>query len=197
MYVLVDENRHKLIPRQFNVKYDFVLLLIRYADDLLRFVAATKLDEQFIKDVDKYIINDLYENDIDNKNLILVPDNTSKYLDTDIVLYNYDKNVKLVYHNKNAEILIDDYQNIGRFCNIDDVIHIKTKLNTFANMLIRVIDYTTFDLDCLLPVLQIMYEISLLGFTKKHMLSVLTMVNRSRKNSLWSTCADMVEIVFM
>ena len=195
MYVR-DENRHKLIPRQFNVKCEFVLL-IRYADDLLRFVAATKLDEQFIKDVDKYIINDLYENDIDNKNLILVPDNTSKYLDTDIVLYNCDKNVKLVYHNKNAEILIDDYQNIGRFCNIDDVIHIKTKLNTFANMLIRVIDYTTFDLDCLLPVLQIMYEISLLGFTKKHMLSVLTMVNRSRKNSLWSTCADMVEIVFI
>ena len=197
MYVLVDENRHKLIPRQFNVKYDFVLLLIRYADDLLRFVATRKLEEEFIKNVDKYIINELYEHDIDCKNLILVPDDTSKYLDTDIVLYNNKKNVKIVYHNKNGEIINDDYQMIGRFCNIDDIIHIKTKLNTFVNMLIRTIDYTTFDFDCLLPVLQIMYELSLLGFDRKHMLSALTMVNRSRKSDIWSVCASMVECVFV
>ena len=88
MYVLVDEHRHKLIPRQFNVSYDYVLLLIRYADDLLRFIATKKLEDDFIKTVDDYIINDLYESDISCKNLILVPDDTSKYLDTDIVLYN-------------------------------------------------------------------------------------------------------------
>ena len=57
-----------------------------------------------------------------------------------------------------------------------------TKLNTFVNMLIRVIDYTTFDFDCLLPVLQIMYEISLLGFNKKHMLSVLSIFQHTEKN---------------
>ena len=118
-------------------------------------------------------------------------------MDTDIVLYNDKKNVKIVYHNKNGEIINDDYQMIGRFCNIDDIIHIKTKLNTFVNVLIRTIDYTTFDFDCLLPVLQIMYELSLLGFDRKHMLSALTMVNRSRKSDIWSVCASMVECVFV
>ena len=196
MYVLVDEHRHKLIPRQFDVGFDYILLLIRYADDLIRFIAAKNLNVDLIKMVDDYIINDLYESDIDCKNLILVPDDTSKYLDTDIVLYNNNKNVKIVYHNKNGDIIYDDYQNIGRFCNIDDLLHIKTKLNTFVNMLIRVIDYTTFDFDCVIPTLQIMYEISLLGFGKKHMLSMLTMVNRSRRNSIWDVCADMVVNVF-
>ena len=63
-------------------------------------------------------------------------------------------------------------------------------------MLIRVIDYTTFDFDCLQPTLEIMYEISLLGFNRKHMLSILSMVNRSRKSKIWEVCVDMVKTVF-
>ena len=83
-------------------------------------------------------MNDLYEHDIKDKNLILVPNNTTKYLDTDIILYNNNKNVKLIYHNKNSNIIKDDYQQVGRFVNALDFMHIKMKINTLANILVRI-----------------------------------------------------------
>ena len=96
IYVMFDEFTHNTTFDRLSFHCDsFYLLLIRYADDLIRFIAAKNISLLLIDKIDNYIMNDLYEHDIKDKNLILVPNNTTKYLDTDIILYNNNTFLKM------------------------------------------------------------------------------------------------------
>ena len=73
--------------------------------------------------------------------------------------------------------------------------HIKTKINTFANILVRVYDYSTFHYDFLKPTLELMYEMFLLNYKWNDMKSVINVCGRSRKSKVWNIIINLVSLI--
>ena len=193
IYVMKDEHRHSTSLRYITLHVErFLLFIMRYADDLIRFIAAKKIDNDLIKKIDNYITNDLYEYDVDGKNLLLVPSGENKYLDSNIVIYDNNKRIKMTYHNKNKNIMSCNYQEVGRFLHKNDCMHIKTKINTFTNILVRISDNTTYEDDYIEPTIQLLYEMHMLNYDKNDMIAAIIAANRARKHIIWNACIAIV-----
>lgn len=199
IYVATDEHKFNTIDKRIlTTKYDIFLLILRYADDLIRCIASRNICDVTLKLIDNYIENDLYECDVDNKNLLLIKSDKKdiKYLDADVVVYDDNHRIKIIYHNKNNDIINTDFQSFGRLHHHDDYLLMKTKINAFANMLIRIDDYTTYDYDFILPTLLILYEMFLLDYKWWHMFAAMTVCYRARRNNIWFTCAKIAGALF-
>ena len=188
IYVAIDEHVFNTVMRSnLSTSTDIYLLLIRYADDLLRCIASRIIIDEDVAKIDDMIKNDLYERDITSKNLLLIksePDEL-KYLDADVIVYDNSSRIKIIYHNKNSDIIDCNYQTVGRLHDMNDYLHIKTKTNAFANMLIRVSDYTTYEIDYIKPALELMYEMSLLSYEWRHMYAAFRVCFNARRSNIW------------
>ena len=192
IYVAYDEHEF-LRSKPLNYLH-IELLLLRYADDILRLIAMEQLNSYTVFAVDYYLTNNLYEHDIVPKNLILEQDHcaSNKFLDSDIIIHNNSSNVKITYHNKNANISSTSHQNVGRLYSFYDAMHIKMKINAFATLMIRAYDFTTYTHDCFLPLSTILSEMSFLLFSPYHMRSALMMCNRTRPSDVWMKMFDIM-----
>ena len=178
---------------------DCITLIIRYVDDIVRFIAYKRGDEYLISFIDCLITNKIYEHDICHKNIEIVQDfNVSnKFLDMNIIVYNNLKNIKLTYFNKNQSVTKILAQEVGRFFNVHDYMSIQVKLSAFVAILVRAIDACTFPLDCTLPFCEVMMEMHILGYSERLMLSAITKAARIRKNDLlWDFISAKIKYIF-
>ena len=183
LYLSFDEHLYKLPPFVDITR----LLIVRYVDDIFRLLMTNDLS--LIQIVDKYIMLQLYEHDIVDKSINIIKNESSdtKFLDTDIIIYNNEENVKVIYHNKNADIIDTFCQNIGRFFHVFDYTSINIKLSAFVAILVRAFDSSTFPIDCFPTTVQLLFELRLLGynFSENHLRSIFTKTNRIRRNTIW------------
>ena len=177
---------------------NIIIFIRRYADDVIRILAMENLDPNIINKFDKFITHDLYEHDIAPKNLILVQDHnkSNKYLDADIIIYNNHHNIKLTYHNKNNDLLLTNHQEVGRLYDYNDAMHIKMKINAFANLMIRTYDFTTYKNDCIQFIIQLIYEMSFLNYKYQHMHSAIIQCNRTRPCKIWNTICLIIRRIY-
>ena len=195
IYVAFDEHHSK--PLQFlkSLTPHFSLLLTRYADDILAILAApsSEIDLTFLS-LCRFIQNFLYEQDRPVKNLIITEDlKNDKYLDSDIIIFNNNSRVKLVYHNKNAIMVQTRVQTIGRFhdpaaCSPD-----RTKINAVSAILVRIADFTSVREDIQPAVFQIIFELACLKYSYQQIRSALLKTSRSRPFVNWLTVLNTAE----
>ena len=192
--VCYDEHAFKL-PYQIP---NSLVLIIRYVDDILRFIACLPNNEIFINYVDFAIKYLLYEHDLPVKSLSVIQDfnESTKFLDADVIISKNKKQVKLVFHNKNSDIMKTLSQDIGRFFHAFDCTHIQTKIAAFANILVRAFDATTFPIDCIPAIIELMSEVFTLQYTFFDMHSALIKANRIRKNPMWKKAHNLVSFIF-
>jgi hypothetical protein len=133
IYVAYDEHVFSICKKP-SCMNNILVRLFRYADDIFRLLAMKSLDSSIIKKIDLYITNNIYEHDIPIKNLTLEQDfNTSdKFLDSDIVIYNDNHDIKLTYHNKNSSMIETNFQEVGRLYNCHDNMLMKVKINAIS-----------------------------------------------------------------
>ncbi len=116
-YVSFDEHFARTTHFIRTITPEYHIATCRFADDvfLALLVPEQHAKETFRKVCDFYM-NDIYERDLPEKNLIIKIDNDSnKYLDSDVITYAGKTRVKITYHNKNREIVNTDNQEVGRF----------------------------------------------------------------------------------
>lgn len=112
IYVAYDE--HAFLLHKDILPPNIVLIVYRYADDIIRLLATKCLTTELIVFINNLLEKEIYEHDIDTKSLEIKPDlsNDNKFLDADLIIYNNTKNIKLCYHNKNNDILSTYHQYI-------------------------------------------------------------------------------------
>ena len=161
--------------------------MIRCADDILRIILTKSEHHNAINIIDNIIEHNLYENNLTHKNLEIIPDkNTSnKYLDSDIIIYNNNKNIKLIYHNKNQDILQNTEQKIGRFYHKHTNVSKRTQRSGPLAIFIRIYDYTSFKIDMIKPIMEVCAELKLLSYTYNDMHTILCNANKSRNDNIW------------
>ena len=87
-------------------------------------------------------------------------------------------------------------QDIGRFFHAFDCTHTQTKIAAFANILVRAFDATTFPIDCIPAIIELMSEVFTLQYTFFDMHSALIKANRIRKNPMWKKAHNLVSFIF-
>ena len=183
-YVAFDEHFFKLPPAISALALVFIK---RYADDVLLIVISRFLSDALFNTIRNLLIDSLYEHDIEKKGLSLKPDmeNSDKFLDSDIMIYNNSKNIRLIYHNKNASVMTGSMQTIGRFTHMHTPTAIKNKLSAPTNICIRIADYTTYDYDMIQPINELICELTTLAYNRNDIRSIICMAHRSRPHTVW------------
>ena len=69
------------------------------------------------------------------------------------------------------------------------------KINTLANILVRIYDYSTFHHDFVKPTMELMYEMFLLNYTWRDM-SEIIMCGRSRKSKVWNILINLITSIY-
>ena len=189
LYVAYDEHHFKIrqIPLTSN-NDDVLLRILRFMDDVLLLLAIPLLhfhnDTTIVSD---FLTSHLYEHDIEDKVLQLLPDNDSmKFLDADIIVYNNRKNIKITYHNKNDDFTVTQTQTVDIFLPIFACTSTKVNISAFTAVLTRIHDFTTVPHDMIPLVLQIISEMIYLQYSQNMIHAILLKVNRIRPHLLWT-----------
>ena len=193
IYLSFDEHAYKL-PSNISC---MPVLIIRYVDDIICLIAYDINNISIIPLVNNYITNNIYEHDVTDKCILIVPNasDDSKFLDNDVIVYDNNTKVKSLYHNKNSDILFTLHQDVGRFYELDDYMDFRVKLSAFVNILVRAYDACTYSVDVLSTVVELMCEMRSLGYSESHMFSALVKANRTRKDQVWTTLYDFAKAV--
>ena len=145
IYVAYDEHAF-MINTSLTDKYTRALLLIvRFADDLLRLIAIPTGHDHLIQYITYDLVNNIYEHDLNYKALEVIPDNnvTNKFLDADVIIYDNGTRIKLIYHNKNASILHTHNQTVKRLHHAHAYLPTRIKINACTTIMTRIYDYCT------------------------------------------------------
>lgn len=191
LYVAVDEHNCTL-PPVLRVSHDIIILIKRYVDDLQCLIASRYNHDNLFHRLVHFIVNDVYEVGQDVKLLEIVRTFDTKFLDCDIVIFDNSTSVKMIYHNKNSDILFDLFQNVGRFSSSEDPTHISHQINALQGFLVRICDFTSFPQDMIDPSLQIIAELAILGFPISFFQSAVTKTSRSRPSAAWTTVSHFI-----
>ena len=193
IYLAYDE--HHMAPRIARCISRFgpgaKLDMTRYADDGTILLAAKTRDQlhRIFNFVIIFMQACLYEHDIAiaDRQLNIVPVlDTRKFLDADIVLYDGDRRIKIIYHNSNADSPTTNTQSIGRFFHPLSPSPRSTLLAGPTAIFIRIADMTTFPLDTLLPIFQVIHECNIIAHQPISMiLSTIHKAARARPNPIW------------
>ena len=141
----------------------------------------------------------LYEHDVtvSERQLRIIPVfDTRKFLDADIVIFDSDRRIKLVYHNSNADVATTRIQSVGRFYDASSPAPRSTLLAGPLAIFIRIIDMTTFPTDTLPFFFQLFFEcttITKLPFSL--LLSAAHKAARARPNLIWVTIIQILTIL--
>ena len=192
-YVAYDEHHWK-IPQHIHDKH-IKVFIIRCADDILRIILTKHKHDTCINEIDNLITHHLYENNLTKKNLQIIQDNneSNKYLDSDIIIYNTGKRIKLIYHNKNADILERKEQKIGRFHHKNVDMPERSKMSGPGAILIRIYDYTSLKIDMIKPIMELCTELKILSYNYNDIHSMLCSANRSRNDIIWMKIDEMAK----
>jgi hypothetical protein len=195
LYLAYDEH-HMIpsIPRLLNTSIPGAHFdMRRYADDGTILIAAKTHDDlhrirQFVTLFMQFC---LYEHDVpvSQRQLRIIPVfDTKKFLDSDIVVYDGDRRIKIVYHNSNAAIQATNTQSIGRFFDYRSPSPRSTLLAGPTAIFIRIIDMTTFPIDTIRPIFQIIHECAIITHHPHSMiLSATHKAARARPSPIWGT----------
>lgn len=156
----------------------------RYLDDRFDALLTTKLSGQNFESYCDHVGKSVYEHDLTDK-LIVLKRTGLTYLHYKLVIYNNHRNIKTIYYNKNASIIYSGFQDHGRFYHKAAPSTIGVKVNAIANVLTRAFSACTFPSDSLLPILSILYECSLLGYSIRDLGSVLRRCFRRHPHQVW------------
>jgi hypothetical protein len=180
-FVAFDEHHHSLINWTANSNIASVFQR-RFMDDKIAVVLTSSPDTSDVQIFFQFVQTMFYEHDQAEKRLLLKPSKDGlKYLDADVLVSQDKRSIKLVFHNKNANILITHEQNTGRFLHKHSLAPYQLKVQSVANVIARAYRFTSFEVD-LGPVLeQVFDECVLLGFDLHMFVAVLSTAIRMLK----------------
>ena len=133
-------------------------------DDELTLIASAPHLTRTHAQLQHFIIHHLYEHDQQTKRLQIEPQNTNKFLQANIIIYNNHKNIKITYHNKNQGIHQTKHQNVGRLHDYNAPSTPAQKAANISCLLTLIHDYTTFEIDMLKPATTIVTEAAQLHY---------------------------------
>ena len=191
IFVAFDEYHHKLLNHTANT--NIVRTFIdRYMDDI-EVIALTRTDDDIHVKHFLNIFADSYEHDLPKKHLTLVRSKDGdKFLDSDIIIYNNKRNIKIIYHNKNASIIHTDLQNVGRFLHKTANAPYTAKLSALTNVITRIPRTTTLAQDMIPCIHQVLHEATTLDFTLTDIKNVLRAAKNSDDSEFWQNMIDML-----
>jgi len=125
-------------------------------DDVMCLIAVKQSNDKLfiITAFQNYIQHRLY--DQEHSLLTLKKQNTDKYLDTQIIIYNNEHSIKIIYNNKNNDLSRTLTQSIGRYHNCSAPSLMQHKISAALSTIVRIYDFTTFESDMIKPTLQIL-----------------------------------------
>jgi hypothetical protein len=170
--------------------HSILVLLLRYMDDLAALIASPSSLAYVHPYIAKFIQHRTYDQKHKKLTLKLQPDNN--FLDSHIVIFNNDKNVKINYNNKNTSCIETNHQTIGRFHDFDTASHFSHKISAPHAILTRIYDYTTNPFDMLLPAIALVHELRLLGYPPNFFFSLLAKIQRTRPTPVWHQIFEML-----
>ena len=187
VYVSYDEHFAKTTTFIKTISTEYHLATCRFADDIFLGLAVPHtLGTQPFEHLCNFYMNDIYERDLPEKNLVIKIDNESnKFLDSDVIVYNNRSRIKTIYHNKNDTILETDRQEIGRFHDDAAKSSDLSKINAINAILVKIADSTTYRNDMLKPTMEVMYELKCLHYKTHKIRAAMLKVNRSRPSPIW------------
>ena len=171
----------------------FHTLETRFADDLFLAVAAPIIvGTHAFSSLVNFYKNNLYEHDLENNNIQVLLDRANdKYLDSDVVTFDSDSKIKVVYHNKNRQIIQTKKQAIGRCHDAQAASSKSAKITAVSSLLVRIAVATSFEIDILKPTLEILFEMHTLNYKKRDLESAIMKVRRSRPTAAWKLALDL------
>lgn len=164
----------------------------RYLDDRTTILCTTCPNSSLFDLILQFIESNIYEHDLPTKNMIIKPTDLN-FLQFTIIIYNNNKNIRLVYNNKNHDIINSNFQNHGRFYHKHAPSPFATKLNAIINIINTAFISCTFPSDSILPILSILYEASLLSYSQQDLQKIITACFKKNPNPIWLTIAQIVE----
>ena len=186
MFVGFDEHHHQLLNHTANTNLVHTFI-DRYMDDISATV-LTSTNSSFFANAFFEKLQHSYEHDLPEKHLSLVRSKDGdKFLDSDVIIFDRNRSIKIVFHNKNASIFATDLQLVGRYLQRDANAPHKLKLSAIVNTLVRIPRTTSLPQDTHAGVRQVLYEATLLDYTVTDLISVLTLTNRIEPSHIWTS----------
>ena len=194
LYVAFDEHHYQL-PQQL-VSKDIKIFITRYIDDMQCLLATRTNHTQHATHINHIMCNEVYEQNQQQKFLTIIQTFDGKFLHSDFIIYNKHTSIKMIFHNKNHNILETLTQEIGRFAHHHDHTHHTHKANALLAMYILVFDYTTHIQDMVTPIMNIGFEVTLLNYKQQHIISALIRAGRSRPSPIWQILISISQDLF-
>ena len=187
VYVSYDEHLAKTPTFIRTITTQYRIATCRFADDIFLGLAVPQAyGTHPFDELCYFYINNIYERDLPEKNLIIKIDTESnKFLDSDVIVYNNKSRIKTIYHNKNNTIIETDQQDVGRFHDDTAKSSDLSKINAINTILVRIADSTTYQRDMVKPTTEVMYELKCLHYKTHKIRAALLKANRSRPNPIW------------
>ena len=195
LYVAFDEH-HFQLPLQLSPINHVHILICRYLDDMQCFLATRSNHTQHLTHLMQVMQNNVYEQHQQQKYLTIIQTFDGKFLHADFIIHNNNKAIKMVFHNKNHDILDTHTQNVGRFAGFHDHTHYNHKTNALLALFVLVFDYTTYTIDMIQPIIQLCYEVHLLNYTKLTLISTTINANRTRPSNIWPHIISLIKVLF-
>ena len=183
LYVAFDEHHYQL-PQQL-VSKDIKIFITRYIDDMQCLLATRTNHTQHATHINHIMCNEVYEQNQQQKFLTIIQTFDGKFLHSDFIIYNKHTSIKMIFHNKNHNILETLTQEIGRF-----------EANALLAMYILVFDYTTHIQDMVTPIMNIGFEVTLLNYKQQNIISALIRAGRSRPSPIWQILISISQDLF-
>ena len=163
-------------------------------DDGLILLARKIYDYNQDQTLADYILFHMY--DQDSKTITIKREDKDpflhKFLDADIHIAPDRSSIKLIWHNKNADFITKQLQNVGRFCHVSAPVPLQQKITTISGTFIRIYDFTTFPNDMHLPIIQLFFELRSLHYSFNVFQSALHKANRTRRSRVWNQVATII-----
>jgi hypothetical protein len=186
IFIAYDEYHHQLLNHTSNTNLVHTFIF-RYMDDISAIALARTRDALFANRFFETLQNS-YEHDLPTKFLSLVKSkNGTKLLDSDLIVSDQNRSIKLIYHNKNASIVTTELQTVGRYLQRNANAPHLQKLSALVNTFVRIPRTTSLDVDMYPGIRQVLYEGLFLDYTIIDLISALSLTNRIEPSTIWTS----------
>jgi hypothetical protein len=182
-FVAFDEHHHSLI--NWSINSNIVRVFQKcFMDDVIAVILTSSPVESDVCAFFEFVRKCFYEHDQVQKRLELkASKDGDKYLDADVLVSADRRSIKLVYHNKNANIQLTHEQDTGRFLHKNSLASTPLKVQSVANVLARAHRFTSLESDLGPIIHQVFAECLVLGFDVTMFVGVVTAAIRMLKKS--------------
>jgi hypothetical protein len=159
-------------------------------DDILCILSTLRNNRHLHTTIHHYIEHLLY--DQENKKLLIIPQPDLNFLDSSIIIFNTNSNIKTIYNNKNNNCITTNIQSVGRFHHNTTPSHHSHKISAAQTIFIKIFDFTSHTIDMLTPSIILTHELRLLDYSYNDILSTIIKTNRTRPSPIWATIHNII-----